>query len=49
MLQTIVTAAAGGDSLPNGAAIALEQRGRFKLSAVTGFMQVNVDAPEIAR
>jgi len=30
------------------AAIALEQRGRFKLSAVTGLTQVNADAPELA-
>jgi len=30
------------------AAIALEQRGRFKLSAVTGVTQVNPDAPDIA-
>jgi GAF domain-containing protein len=30
------------------AAIALEQRGRFKLSAVTGLTQLNADAPEIA-
>jgi GAF domain-containing protein len=47
MLQTIVTAPQA--VIPyERAAIALEQRGRFKLSAVTGFMQVNVDAPEIA-
>jgi GAF domain-containing protein/multidrug efflux pump subunit AcrA (membrane-fusion protein) len=30
------------------AAIALEQRGRFKLSAVTGLTQVNADAPDLA-
>jgi len=47
MLQTIVNAPQA--VIPyERAAIALEQRGRFKLSAVTGFTQVNVDAPEIS-
>src|SRR6266702_183002 len=47
MMQTIVNAPQA--VIPyERAAIALEQRGRFKLSAVTGFTQVNVDAPEIA-
>jgi RND family efflux transporter MFP subunit len=47
MLQTIVTAPHA--VIPyDRAAIALEQRGRFKLSAVTGVNQVNADAPDIA-
>jgi len=47
MLQTIVNAPQA--VIPyERAAIALEQRGRFKLSAVTGVLQVNADAPEIA-
>jgi RND family efflux transporter MFP subunit len=47
MLQTIVNAPQA--VIPyERAAIALEQRGRFKLSAVTGKTQVNVDDPEIA-
>jgi RND family efflux transporter MFP subunit len=47
MLQTIVNAPQA--VIPyERAAIALEQRGRFKLSAVTGVTQVNADAPEIA-
>ena len=47
MLQTIVNAPQA--VIPyERAAIALEQRGRFKLSAVTGHTQVNVDAPDIA-
>jgi RND family efflux transporter MFP subunit len=47
MLQTIVNAPQA--VIPyERAAIALEQRGRFKLSAVTGQTQVNADAPEIA-
>jgi RND family efflux transporter MFP subunit len=47
MLQTIVTAPHA--VIPyDRAAIALEQRGRFKLSAVTGVSQVNADAPDIA-
>ncbi len=47
MLQTIVNAPQA--VIPyERAAIALEQRGRFKLSAVTGILQVNADAPEIA-
>lgn len=47
MLQTIVNAPQA--VIPyERAAIALQQRGRFKLSAVTGVMQVNADAPEIA-
>lgn len=47
MLQTIVNAPQA--VIPyERAAIALEQRGRFKLSAVTGLTQVNVDSPEIA-
>jgi RND family efflux transporter MFP subunit len=47
MLQTIVSAPQA--VIPyERAAIALEQRGRFKLSAVTGVAQVNRDAPEIA-
>ena len=46
MLQTIVNAPQA--VIPyERAAIALEQRGRFKLSAVTGILQVNADAPEI--
>jgi RND family efflux transporter MFP subunit len=47
MLQTIVNAPQA--VIPyERAAIALEQRGRFKLSAVTGILQVNADAPDIA-
>jgi len=47
MLQTIVNAPQA--IIPyERAAIALEQGGRFKLSAVTGLTQVNADAPEIA-
>jgi RND family efflux transporter MFP subunit len=47
MLQTIVNAPQA--VIPyERAAIALEQRGRFKLSAVTGQLQVDADAPEIA-
>ena len=47
MLQTIVNAPQA--VIPyQRAAIALEQRGRFKLSAVSGASQVNADAPEIA-
>jgi RND family efflux transporter MFP subunit len=47
MLQTIVNAPQA--VIPyERAAIALEQRGRFKLSAVTGLTQVNSDSPEIA-
>ena len=47
MLQTIVNAPQA--VIPyERAAIALEQRGRFKLSAVTGQTQVNEDAAEIA-
>jgi GAF domain-containing protein len=47
MLQTIVNAPQA--VIPyERAAIVLEQRGRFKLSAVTGLTQINVDAPDIA-
>jgi RND family efflux transporter MFP subunit len=47
MLQTIVNAPQA--VIPyERAAIALEQRGRFKLSAVSGVTKLNVDAPEIA-
>ena len=47
MLQTIVNAPQA--VIPyERAAIALDQRGRFKLSAITGLAQVNADAPEIA-
>jgi RND family efflux transporter MFP subunit len=47
MLQTIVNAPQA--VIPyERAAIALEQRGRFKLSAVTGILQVNADAPDVA-
>src|ERR1700738_4315999 len=47
MLQTIVNAPQA--VIPyERAAIALEQRGRFKLCAVTGVQQLNADAPEIA-
>lgn len=47
MLQTIVNAPQA--VIPyDRAAIALERRGRFKLSAVTGLAQVNTDAPDIA-
>lgn len=47
MLQTIVNAPQAVVPYER-AAIALEQRGRFKLSAVTGVTQVNPDAPDIA-
>jgi len=47
MLQTIVNAPQAVVPYER-AAIALEQRGRFKLSAVTGLTQVNADAPDIA-
>jgi GAF domain-containing protein len=47
MLQTIVNAPQA--VIPyDRAVLALEQKGRFKLSAVTGLTQVNTDAPEIA-
>ena len=47
MLQTIVNAPQA--VIPyERAAIALEQRGKFKLSAVTGLTQLNIDAPDIA-
>jgi RND family efflux transporter MFP subunit len=47
MLQTIVNAPQA--VIPyERAAIALDYRGRFKLSAVTGTTQVNVDHPDIA-
>jgi RND family efflux transporter MFP subunit len=47
MLQTIVNAPQA--VIPyERAAIVLEQRGRFRLSAVTGLTQVNADAPDIA-
>src|ERR1700691_1750635 len=47
MLQTIVDAPQA--VIPyERAAIALEQRGRFKLSAVTGLTQINIDSPGIA-
>ena len=47
MLQTIVNAPQA--VIPyQRAALALEQRGRFRLSAVTGRAQVNADDPEIA-
>jgi RND family efflux transporter MFP subunit len=47
MLQTIVNAPQA--VIPyERAAIALEQRGRFKLSAVSGVTRLNADAPEIA-
>ncbi len=47
MLQTIVNAPQA--VIPyERAAIALEQRGRFKLSAVSGVTKLNADAPEIA-
>ncbi len=47
MLQTIVNAPQA--VIPyERAAIALETRGRFKLSAVSGVNQVNADAPDIA-
>src|SRR5260370_37799247 len=47
MLQTILTAPPAVHPYER-AAIVLEQRGRFKLSAVTGLTQVNADAPDIA-
>jgi RND family efflux transporter MFP subunit len=47
MLQTIVNAPQA--VIPyERAAIALDNRGRFKLSAVTGTTQVNIDHPDIA-
>jgi RND family efflux transporter MFP subunit len=47
MLQTIVNAPQA--VIPyERAAIALDHRGRFKLSAVTGNVQVNIDRPDIA-
>jgi RND family efflux transporter MFP subunit len=47
MLQTIVNAPQA--VIPyERAAIALDYRGRFKLSAVTGSARVNVDSPDIA-
>jgi RND family efflux transporter MFP subunit len=47
MLQTIVNAPQA--VIPyERAAIALDQRGKFKLSAITGMGQVNADSPEIA-
>jgi RND family efflux transporter MFP subunit len=47
MLQTIVNAPQA--VIPyERAAISLEERGRFKLRAVSGVTQVNVDAPDIA-
>jgi RND family efflux transporter MFP subunit len=47
MLQTIVNAPQA--VIPyERAAIALEQRGRFKLSAVTGLTQINADSPDLA-
>jgi RND family efflux transporter MFP subunit len=47
MLQTIVNAPQA--VIPyERAAIALEQRGTFRLSAVTGMTQVNADSPEIS-
>ena len=47
VLQTIVNAPQA--VIPyERAAIALEQNGKYKLSAVTGMTQVNPDAPEIA-
>jgi RND family efflux transporter MFP subunit len=47
MLQTIVNAPQA--VIPyDRAALALEQKGRFKLSALTGLTQVNADAPDVA-
>jgi RND family efflux transporter MFP subunit len=47
MLQTIVNAPQA--VIPyERAAVALEQRGRFKLSAVTGLTQVDPDTPELS-
>jgi RND family efflux transporter MFP subunit len=47
MLQTIVNAPQA--VIPyERAALALERHGRFKLSAVTGFAQVDADSPELA-
>jgi GAF domain-containing protein len=47
MLQTIVNAPQA--IIPyERAALALEQHGRFKLSAVTGLTQVHADSPELA-
>lgn len=47
MLQTIVNAPQA--VIPyDRAALALEKNGRFKLSAVTGFTQVDADSPELA-
>jgi GAF domain-containing protein len=47
MLQTIVNAPQAVIAYER-AAIALQQRGRFQLSAVTGLTQVNADAPDLA-
>ena len=47
MLQTIVNAPQAVVPYER-AAIALEQRGRFKLRAVSGVSKLNADAPEIA-
>jgi RND family efflux transporter MFP subunit len=47
MLQTIVNAPQAVVPYER-AAIALEQRGRFKLCAVSGVAKLNADAPEIA-
>jgi RND family efflux transporter MFP subunit len=47
MLQTIVNAPQS--VIPyDRAAIALDQRGRLKLSAVSGLVQINADLPELA-
>ena len=47
MLQTIVNAPQA--VIPyDRASLALEQHGRFKLSAVTGFTKVDADSPELA-
>lgn len=47
MLQTIVNAPQA--VIPyDRAALALERHGRFKLSAVTGFAQIDADSPELA-
>ena len=47
MLQTIVNAPQA--VIPyERAAISLEERGRFKLRAVSGFTQLNLDAPDIS-
>lgn len=47
MLQTIVNAPQAVVPYER-AALALEQHGRFKLSAVTGLTEVNADSPELA-